>query len=133
MLTACAASGIEGFDTAEIGIDDHELTVAVADTPALRQRGLRNIASLPDGVDGMLFVFEEPRPATFGMRDTRLPLDLWWFDAERALLGVTQMTPCPEEPCPHYASPGPVRWALETPAEDYRFDTGAVLSTGDNP
>lgn len=107
--------------------------MSVADTTELRQRGLRDVESLPDGVDGMLFVFEESRSATFGMLDTLIPLDIWWFDAEGALLGVTEMTPCPEEPCASYASPAPVRWALETPTGARAFPGGALLSTGDNP
>ena len=112
---------------------DQELTVAVADTTELRQQGLRDVAALPDGVDGMLFVFEETRSATFGMRDTLIPLDIWWFDGDAALLGVTAMTPCSEEPCVDYAAPDLVGWALETPAGARDFPRGALLSTGDNP
>ncbi|HSM45840.1 MAG TPA: DUF192 domain-containing protein [Acidimicrobiia bacterium] len=99
----------------------------VADTPTLRNQGLRSVEALPDDVDGMLFVFEEPRPATFGMRDTLLPLDIWWFDADGVLLGSARMEPCSSDPCPSYGSPGPISWALETPAGALDLTAGQRL------
>jgi uncharacterized protein len=104
------------------------LTVAVAETPDQRSQGLRDVEALPDGLDGMLFVFGEARPATFGMEDTVIPLDIWWFDGEGQLLGSTTMEPCPDTPCPSYPSPGEVSWALESPAGELRFAADAVLS-----
>lgn len=133
VLAACAGPDLEGFETRDTRIGDQTLTVAVADTPSSRQQGLRDVEALPEGVDGMLFVFEETRPAVFGMLDTLIPLDIWWFDEGGALVGHTEMTPCPAEPCPDYASPGSVAWALETPAGEFVFAAGAMLSSGDNP
>jgi hypothetical protein len=133
VLAACAGPGLEGFETRDIRIGDQALTVAVADTPSLRQQGLRGVEALPEGLDGVLFVFEETRPAVFGMLDTLIPLDIWWFDEEGALVGLTEMRPCPAEPCPDYASPGSVARALETPAGEFAFPAGAKLSSGDNP
>ena len=101
------------------------MTVAVAETSTQRNQGLRDVISLPVGIDGMLFVFGEPRSATFGMRDTRMALDIWWFDQDGGLLGSARMEPCAADPCPGFRSPGEVAWALETPA-------GAVeLAPGD--
>lgn len=74
----------------------------------------------------MLFVWDEPTTATFGMRDTHIPLDVWWFDEDGHLLGGAQMEPC-RSSCPSYASPGPVRWALETPAGLWDFGPGDRL------
>lgn len=103
------------------------MTVLVADTPSLREQGLRGVEALPDEVDGMLFMFEEPRPATFGMRDTLIPLDIWWFDAGGVLLGSARMEPCLSAPCPSYGSPGPISWALETPAGEIDLRAGDRL------
>ncbi len=76
----------------------------------------------------MLFVFERSRSATFEMADTPIPLDIWWFDIDGRLLGSTAMQPCPSSPCPGYASPGAVRWALETPAGDLDLMPGDTLT-----
>lgn len=66
--------------------------------------------------------------ATFGMRDTLMPLDIWWFAADGTLLGSTEMTPCPADPCTAYGSPGEVAHALETPAGEVEFAPRDVLA-----
>ena len=49
--------------------------VAVADDPAERSRGLMFVEAMPV-FDGMLFVYEEPGPASFWMENTLIPLDM---------------------------------------------------------
>ena len=118
-----------GLPTTNVMVGDIELRVWVADDGAERSRGLRRVEALPDDIDGMLFVWETPTPATFVMADTLVPLDVWFFDDEGALIGTHAMTPCAEEPCPTYPAPGPVRWSLETPLEAQQFEEGARLTT----
>jgi uncharacterized membrane protein (UPF0127 family) len=118
---------LEGFETAEIEVGGRVLTVAVAETSAQRSQGLREVETLPPGIEGMLFVFGEARTATFGMRDTLIPLDIWWFDGDGRLLGSAEMSPCVAEPCAGYGSPGEVAWALETPAGEEDFAPGDSL------
>lgn len=89
-----------------------------------------NVEQLPEGIDGMLFVYESAFTAAFHMEDTLIPLDIWWFDADGTLVGVTQMEPCVDPVCERYPSPGRIMWALETPQGDYSFDLGSELSTG---
>jgi uncharacterized membrane protein (UPF0127 family) len=128
-LVACAGSSdLEGFETSTVEVGARTLTVAVAESADQRNQGLRRVEELPEGLDGMLFVFEEPRMATFGMRDTLMPLDIWWFAADGTLLGSTEMTPCPADPCTAYGSPGEVAHALETPAGEVEFAPRDVLA-----
>lgn len=79
----------------------------------------------------MLFVFDQPRTATFHMRTVGFPLDIWWFDEDGHLIGMTEMETCLEGGCELYPSPGEIMWALETPAGDYRFDRDARLEFPD--
>lgn len=123
---------MSGFETTDIDVGGATLTVAVAETSAQRSQGLRNVPELPAGVDGMLFVFGSTRTATFGMRDTLMPLAIWWFDEDGRLLGSAEMEPCPTEPCTSYGSPGEVRWALETPLGAVELVPGDRL-TGEIP
>ncbi len=130
MVAGCAGPTVvdDRFPVAEVDVGSTSLTVWVADTTESRTQGLMGVESLPDGVDGMLFTWEEAGNRSFHMVDTSIPLDVWWFDEFGILVGSTAMTPCPESPCPSYPSPPRVRWALETPAGQYRFLPGSVLS-----
>ncbi len=104
------------------------MTVWVADTSAERQVGLSGVTELPSGVAGMLFEFESPRSVTFTMKDTTIPLDIWWFDEEGLVIGSTVMDPCQEEPCVNYRSPAEIAWALETPLGEFVFEPGDRLT-----
>lgn len=128
-VAACAPrAALEEFDTNEIEVGQARLTVAVADTREERHQGLRGVEELPEGIEGMLFDFGDPTTTSFGMRDTLIPLDIWWFDGEGRLLGSTRMEPCASEPCPTYGSPGEIAWALETPAGEVDLSPGDSLS-----
>lgn len=88
------------------------------------------VERLPDGLDGMLFVYEDAVTASHHMENTLIPLDIWWFGVDGVLLGSTEMTPCTDPNCRSHPSPGPIMWALETPQGEYSFAPGARLSTG---
>lgn len=112
-----------------MSVGEEELSVWVADQREERVQGLRGVNELPTGVDGLLFVFDTPTETAFVMEDTLIPLDVWFFDVDGALVGSDEMTPCTAAPCSRYPTPGPVGWALETPAGARAFDPGDLLST----
>ena len=131
LLAACGSDdpvGLEGFDTVTITIDDQQLSVAVADTPALRSQGLMGVTDL-GGLDGMLFVFEEATDGGFWMKDTLIALDIAFFEAGGAFVDGFTMEPCAENPCPVYHPTGTYRYAVETPAGGLAFvGEGSVLA-----
>jgi hypothetical protein len=106
----------EGFDTAEITLTDGEQQVAmpvwVADTPALRQRGLMGRESLPSGA-GMVFVFEADSSGGFWMKDTLIPLSIAFIDGGGEIVDVLDMQPCEADPCPVYTPDATYLYALE--------------------
>lgn len=89
------------------------LHVELARTPAERERGLMGRKKLPEDA-GMLFVFPAPQPLFFWMKDTLIPLDVVYFDAEGRFVSAAAMEPCPPaSPCPSYASTHAALYALE--------------------
>lgn len=132
-LASCGnGASSDAFPVGQIEVGDSALTVWVADESPERRQGLRGVEEMPDGLDGMLFEFPEPSSLSFTMRDTLIPLDIWWFDAEMTLIGSTAMAPCESEPCVSYRSPGDARWVLETPSGEARFEVGEQLSVVEN-
>ena len=127
-MTACAAPTGDEAGTADVTIAGEMLVVAIADTSAARAQGLAGVDDLASGLDGMLFVYQEPRDANFNMRNVRFDLDIWWFDAEGNLIGTSRMEECLDGGCVSYPAPAPIGWALETRAGVFDFETGSVLT-----
>lgn len=61
----------------EIQVGSTRLRVEVARTPAEIEQGLSDRTEI--GSDGMLFLFPQPRRATFWMLRMQFPLDMIWF------------------------------------------------------
>lgn len=84
----------------------------IADDNAERMTGLMNRTELEEGA-GMLFVFETEEQLNFWMKNTKLPLDILFFDGDGSFISRTTMDPCLADPCTLYPSAGPARFALE--------------------
>ena len=88
LLSACAS----GSPWVEVG--GERFRVEIADDDAERARGLMFRDRLEDGT-GMLFIHEAEAPQAYWMKNTRIPLDILYFDDARKL--VTQQRNVP--PC----------------------------------
>ena len=88
----------------------HRFTVEVARTSEEQAMGLMYRTALaPDR--GMIFPFDPPRPASFWMRNTLIPLDMIFVRADGSIANIAANTvPYSEEPVP---SDGPVAAVLE--------------------
>ena len=63
---------------------------------------------------GMLFVFPYDDEHSFWMKNTLIPLDLVWIDADRKVVHVKyNVPPCKVEDCPSYPSGVLSRYVLE--------------------
>lgn len=73
------------------GSDVHRFTVEVARTAEEQARGLMYREDLgPD--EGMLFPFDPPRPASFWMKNTLIPLDMLFVRADGTIARIAANT-----------------------------------------
>ncbi|WP_337997946.1 DUF192 domain-containing protein [Oleispirillum naphthae] len=86
------------------------LSVEIADTPAARATGLMHRDALAAG-RGMLFDYGRPVMARMWMKNTRIPLDMLFIDADGVIRHIHAMARPFDETV--IATPVAVRWVLE--------------------
>src|SRR5262245_34784886 len=104
--TACGAAG------PEVELKGERFTVELATTPQEQQLGWMFREQM-DADHGMLFIFPSATTRSFWMKNTRIPLDIMYFDEQLKLVSVAEAKPCRVERCPGYPSTGPARYVLE--------------------
>ena len=93
----------------ELKIKGHAIRAEVAATDETRTIGLMNRFSLrPDS--GMLFVFSDPQPLAFWMKNTYVPLSIAFIGVDGRILNIEDMAPLTESTHP---SRGLALYALE--------------------
>lgn len=108
--TACGSAGASHW----VEVGGERFTVELADDFEERARGLMYRESMPQD-HGMLFVHEREAPLAYWMKNTRMPLDILYFDAERRFVSAQRGVPtCSAgNRCPNYPSAGPAKYVLE--------------------
>jgi uncharacterized protein len=99
-----------GLRIVELKISNVPITVEIADTPQASENGLMFRDSLPED-HGMLFVFDQPKKASFWMRNTKIPLSIAYADSEGKILEIKSMNPLDETVVPSRSDE--VEYALE--------------------
>jgi hypothetical protein len=61
----------------------------------------------------MLFLFPEPRPAQFWMKNTLIALDMIFIQDGEVVAIAPNVPPCKREPCPTYGTDQLVHQVLE--------------------
>ena len=102
------------YSTTTISVRGVTVKAQIATTSQQKQRGLCCRDSLPQNA-GMLFVYETPENHRFWMKDTRIPLDIYWLDAKKNIVHIehdVQPSSFPKT----YGTDIPSQYVLETNA-----------------
>ncbi len=127
MLSGCA---IAGGPWVELGGQRYK--VEIADDDAERAQGLMFRDELASGT-GMLFIHDREEPEAYWMKNTKIPLDILYFDNARTLVAQQRdVPPCSAgNACPTYPSNAPARYVLELNAGEaakLKLKNGAKLT-----
>lgn len=104
------------------GKDAVRLTVEIADTEPHREAGLMNTRSMATD-HGEAFTWPQPIQVGFWMKDTLIPLDIVYWDAQGRIVDILSMQPCSADPCPIYYAHAAFTGAVE-------LDPGVVEKAG---
>jgi uncharacterized membrane protein (UPF0127 family) len=108
--------------------------VELARTPEETTQGLMYRESLAPRT-GMLFLFADASVRPFWMKNTMIPLDIIWMDADGRVVFISADTPpCKADPCPTYDPGVPARNVLEIAggmAKAEKVEVGSTLQVLD--
>jgi uncharacterized membrane protein (UPF0127 family) len=82
--------------------DNFVVSVEVAADEELRSQGLMYRDQLAEN-RGMIFLFTQAGEYPFWMKNTLIPLDMIWMDAQHRIVHIAHdVQPCKADPCPSY-------------------------------
>lgn len=112
LLSACSQSAepASGLPTTKMRLGNRTFTLEIANTNQTRLRGLMFRDSMPK-YHGMIFVFPDEQMLSFYMKNTKIPLDIIYLDAEGRIVSIHQMQPYVERPA--VPSAKPAQYAIE--------------------
>jgi uncharacterized protein len=87
--------------SAQVTIAGQNIQLEVARTPGEQSTGLMYRTELAPN-RGMLFVFSPPRPVSFWMKNTLIPLDMVFLSNGVVKYIGENIPPCKVDPCPGY-------------------------------
>ena len=119
------------YRTQVVRVGDLTLRVLLAENPYQWRVGLSRFPSLPDSIQGMLFIFPEEQEVNFWTVGMAYPVSIYFLDESFQIRGwVSCAKPCTVPPCDVYTTKA--RYVLEVPCPTSK-STPAWEKTDTNP
>ncbi len=114
LICSVFASGCGNAQEHWVELQGQRYQVEIADDNGERARGLMFRDAMAEG-NGMLFIHDRQMPLAYWMKNTRIPLDILYFDRDRKLVSQQRdVPPCSlGDRCPPYPSDAPALYVLE--------------------
>ena len=114
LFASCLVSGCAVASQPWVEVGGQRYAIELADDDAERARGLM-FRDVMANDHGMLFIHDYEEPQAYWMKNTRIPLDILYFDTARRLVSQQRdVPPCSAgDACPPYPSFKPARYVLE--------------------
>lgn len=126
LLAPSSEKGVQPEVCYNSPVGENCFLVELAKTTAEREKGLMYRTYLEQG-QGMLFIFEKEGIYPFYMKNTLIPLDIIWMDAEGKVVFMSQNTqPCKVADCLAINPETPAKYVLE-------INAGLAEKTGIKP
>lgn len=130
LLSSCASADARHW----VELAGSRYQVELAQDDKSRARGLMFRTEMAEN-HGMLFIHERQEPQAYWMKNTKLALDILYFDEQRKLVSQQRdVPPCSAgNACPPYPSVKPARYVLELnagQAAKLKLEDGAELGFG---
>jgi len=100
-----------------INAGKYKIKAKVAYSRQAQAKGLMGVTVLNEG-EGMIFVYDSPQRLSFWMKNTLIPLDIAFVEADGRIAIIYDMKTEVGKPdfiLPTYASPTAVKYAIEVP------------------
>lgn len=133
-LTTLSLSACASAHTPWVEVGGHRYVIEIAKDDAERARGLMYRDAMETD-HGMLFIHDRQEPQAYWMKNTKIPLDILYFDNARKLVSQQRdVPPCSlGDGCPPYPSDAPARYVLELNAGEaakLKLENGAQMKFG---
>ena len=115
------------FEKEKLMLGGEEYLLEIARSTYQRNHGLMFRDQLSHR-HGMLFIYPRPGHHRIWMKNTRIALTVIWVDENSEIIGIKNLLPCANDPCPSYGVSKPSKYILELNGGDHHLKAGARIN-----